>query len=122
MKSVQPGILATVPRLARYMEFSLVPDEDVRPCLEALREIADGELVVVGLGASAVAAPLPILESQAKVPAIAFYVHLPTMLIVLALFRIFIFRAGKTGHFERWNGIPLVAVYVCYTIVQYVVS
>ena len=56
MKNVQPGILANVPRLARYLEFSLVPDEDVRPCLEALRELADGNSIVVGFGASAVAA------------------------------------------------------------------
>jgi putative iron-dependent peroxidase len=56
MKNVQPGIMADVPRLARYLVFSLVPDEDPRPCLESVRELADGELVVVGLGASAVAA------------------------------------------------------------------
>lgn len=54
--NVQPGIMADVPRLARYLEFSLVPDEDPRPCLESLAELADGELIVVGLGASAVAA------------------------------------------------------------------
>ena len=69
MKNVQPGILAPVPRLARYMEFSLVPDEDVRPCLEALMEIADGELVVVGLGASAVAALGKNIEGLGVFPA-----------------------------------------------------
>ncbi len=56
MKNVQSGIMADVPRLARYLEFSLVPDEDPRPCLESLAELADGELIVVGLGSSAVAA------------------------------------------------------------------
>ena len=56
MKNVQPGIMADVPRLARHLEFSLIPDEDPRPCLESLAEIADGKLVVVGLGASGVAA------------------------------------------------------------------
>ena len=78
--------------------------------------------VLFVIGASAVAAPLPILEAQAKIPMIALYVHIPTMLIVLALFRIFIFRAGKAGQFKRWNGVPLVAIYVAYTVVQFVIS
>jgi len=69
MINVQPGILAPVPRLARYMEFSLVPDEDVRPCLEALREIADGKLVVVGLGTSTVAALGKNIEGLGVFPA-----------------------------------------------------
>ena len=69
MKNVQPGILANVPRLARYLEFSLVPDEDVRPCLESLREMADGEFVVVGLGASAVAALGKKIEGLGVFPA-----------------------------------------------------
>jgi len=56
MKSVQPGILAPVPRLARYLEFSLVPDEDPKPCLEELKNLVDGDKIVVGLGASTVAA------------------------------------------------------------------
>ncbi len=56
MKNVQPGILGAEPSLARYLEFSLVPDEEVTPCLESLRELADGDRVVVGFGASTVAA------------------------------------------------------------------
>ena len=43
MKNVQPGILGAEPSLARYLEFSLVPDEEVAPCLESLRELADGD-------------------------------------------------------------------------------
>ena len=54
MKSVQPGILAPVPRLARYLEFSLVSDEDPRPAMECLGELADGDKVVVGIGRSLV--------------------------------------------------------------------
>lgn len=46
----------------------------------------------------------------------------PTMLIMLALFRVYIFRATKVGHFSRWMGVPLVVMYVAYVIVQFVVS
>lgn len=52
MKAVQPGILAPVPRLARYLEFSLVSDEDPRPAMEGLRELVDGDKIVVGIGRS----------------------------------------------------------------------
>jgi len=69
MGNAQSGILAGVPRLARYLEFSLVPDEDVKPCLESLREMADGESIVVGLGASAVAALGKNIEGLGVFPA-----------------------------------------------------
>lgn len=47
---------------------------------------------------------------------------LPTMLIMLALFRIYIFRAVKIGHFSRWMGVPLVVMYVAYVAIQFVAS
>jgi len=50
--NAQPGILAPVPRLARYLSFQLRPDTDPGPCLKSLAAIADGESMVVGLGAS----------------------------------------------------------------------
>lgn len=53
MNTTQPGILAPVPRLARYLEFSLVSDEDPRPALARLCELADGDAIVVGFGQSA---------------------------------------------------------------------
>ncbi len=56
MKNTQPGILAAVPRLARYLTFSLAPDSDPKKALTDLREIADGDQVVVGLGKSLVLA------------------------------------------------------------------
>jgi putative iron-dependent peroxidase len=56
MHTAQPGILAPVPRLARYLEFSLLPDADPSPAIEQLVEIVDGEDVVVGLGRSLVGA------------------------------------------------------------------
>lgn len=78
--------------------------------------------VLFVIGASASAASLPIVDSGAKVPRIALYVHVPTMLLVLVLFRLFIFRAAARGEFRRWYGIPLLLVYVAYTVVQFAIS
>ena len=52
MISTQPGILAPVPRLARYLEFSLLPDSDPRESIRRLAELADGDGVVAGVGRS----------------------------------------------------------------------
>ncbi|MFC1664897.1 Dyp-type peroxidase [Pseudomonadota bacterium] len=52
MKSVQPGILAPVPRLARYLSYSLIPNVDPRSALASLSKSADGDQVVVGIGPS----------------------------------------------------------------------
>jgi putative iron-dependent peroxidase len=52
MKNTQPGILASVPRLARYLVFSLKPDSDPKEAVTDLREVADGDGVVVGFGKS----------------------------------------------------------------------
>jgi len=51
LKNAQPGILAPIPRHARYLTFGL--KQGVRPqaALRALAAIADGESCVVGLGA-----------------------------------------------------------------------
>jgi len=97
--------------------------------LKGHREILVGNVigadilnVLFVVGASATAAPLPIIEHGTRVPEIALYVHVPTMLIILVLFRLFIHSASKTGHFRRWYGLPLVLIYVAYTVIQYVVS
>ena len=52
MKNTQPGILTSVPRLARYLIFSLKLDSDPKKALTDLRQVADGDKVVVGLGKS----------------------------------------------------------------------
>lgn len=65
-------------------------------------------LFVVGL--SAVAAPLPIEKSF-------FIIHLPVMVGILALFRIFIFVSKN--EFSRWMGIPFLAIYIAYVVTQY---
>lgn len=55
MSNVQPGILAPVPSLARYLVFSLSPSADPHEALSRLVREADGEAVVVGVGASVAA-------------------------------------------------------------------
>ena len=54
MSNAQPGLLEPVPRLARYLTFSLCPRADARGALAALAETADGREVVVGIGQSLV--------------------------------------------------------------------
>jgi cation:H+ antiporter len=78
--------------------------------------------VLFVVGASAIAAPLPIVEHGTRVPQIAFLVHLPTMMLILVVFRIYIWRATSEGRFRRWYGLPLIVIYVLYTVIQYVVS
>jgi putative iron-dependent peroxidase len=56
MNNFQPGILAPVPKHARYLVFALESDADPRSALQALSEIADGDKTVVGLGQSLVKA------------------------------------------------------------------
>jgi len=78
--------------------------------------------VLFVVGASAVAAPLPIIEHEAKVPEILLFVHVPTMIAILVLFRVFVASAAARGEFRRWYGIPLIAIYVGYAVLQFVVS
>jgi putative iron-dependent peroxidase len=54
MDNVQPGILAPVPKLARYLSFSLKAGSKPGRAVRALAELADGEAVVVGFGQSLV--------------------------------------------------------------------
>lgn len=78
--------------------------------------------VLFVIGAAALAKPLPITEPGTNQPYIFLWLHLPTMLLMLGLFRIYISRATKAGTFARWMGVPLVVMYVVYTVVGYVVS
>lgn len=53
MSSTQPGILAPIPRQARYLFFALRPEasaESARDALIAASRLADGDSVVLGLG------------------------------------------------------------------------
>ncbi|NWG12699.1 MAG: sodium:calcium antiporter [Acidobacteria bacterium] len=83
---------------------------------------ADVLNVLFVVGASATARPLPIVERGAAVPEIFLWLHLPAMLVVLGIFRLYIFRAVREGHFRRWMGIPLLFLYGTYAIAQYALS
>lgn len=78
--------------------------------------------VLFVVGASATAAPLPIVDATARQPDILLWIHLPAMLLILGMFRLFIRGATRRGHFRRWYGVPLVIMYVAYVVVQYVIS
>ncbi len=78
--------------------------------------------VLFVIGASAVAAPLPIIEQGARHPALFLWLHLPTMLVILVLFRLFIFSAVRKGVFSRMMGAPLVLIYIAYLVLQFAVS
>lgn len=56
MSSPQPGILAPVPRLARYLTFDLVPGGAAADALAHLRDSVDPACSVVGVGRSTVRA------------------------------------------------------------------
>ena len=56
MSNIQPGILAPVPQVARYLFFTAAPGKDHASSLRGLRDIADGDATVVGLGLSLVLA------------------------------------------------------------------
>lgn len=75
--------------------------------------------VLFVVGASAVAAPLPIVETGSSFPRVALIVHLPAMLAILLLFRIFIAWSGRRGAFRRIYGVPLLAIYVAYVLLQF---
>jgi porphyrinogen peroxidase len=52
--TAQPGILGTIPPLARYLTFSLREVDEAREALTAVREIVDGETCVLGMSESLV--------------------------------------------------------------------
>jgi putative iron-dependent peroxidase len=56
MTHVQPGILAPVPRLARYLTFETLPGGDLRGALGRLAAAVDPAATVTGLGRSVVLA------------------------------------------------------------------
>jgi len=51
VKNVQPGILAPIPRQARYLTFGMKQGAQPREAVKALSKAAYGETCVVGLGA-----------------------------------------------------------------------
>ena len=78
--------------------------------------------VLFVIGASATALPLPIVEHGTSLPEILLFLHLPTMLVILVLFRVFIAASARRGEFRRWYGLPLIAIYIAYGVAQYIVG
>jgi len=66
--------------------------------------------VLFVVGASAAASPL-------AVPVTFFWLHFPVLILVLGLFRIYIFASGHTFH--RALGLPLLAIYVAYVVLLF---
>ncbi len=58
MTTPQPGVLAPIPALGRYMEFGLQPDADPREALMFLQDQEVGESMVVGFGPALLAGKL----------------------------------------------------------------
>ncbi|MAE60691.1 MAG: sodium:calcium antiporter [Planctomycetaceae bacterium] len=88
---------------------------------------ADVLNVLFVIGASASAAELPIIDRgpdapTGGIPEIFLYLHLPTMLVILTLFRVYIFAAVRRGRFLRWFGVPLVTIYLAYLALNYFLS
>lgn len=71
MTHAQQGILLPAPHLAVYLDFDLAADGDTRPALTRLRELADGEQVVVGIGLSTVQALGQRIDGLRAFPAIS---------------------------------------------------
>ncbi len=78
--------------------------------------------VLFVIGASAAATPLRIIEPTAAIPTIFLVLHLPTMLLVLVLFRVFIFQALRRGSFHRSHGVVLVSLYALYLLMNLILS
>ena len=69
MKYAQPGILAPIPRQARYLTFALKQGSQPREPLKALASAADGRACVVGLGG------LLLFALQKEIPGLRPFPH-----------------------------------------------
>ena len=67
--------------------------------------------VLFVIGASACARPL-------NVPKAFFFLHVPVMLAAVGLMGIYTFTSGKS--FRRWQGVPLLALYVGYYVTLFI--
>jgi len=79
--------------------------------------------VLFVIGASATAKPLPIVDNTGVAyPEMFLYLHLPAMMVVLVVFRLFIFPSVKRGSFKRWYGIPLIGMYLAYILLNFMLG
>lgn len=73
-------------------------------------------------GAAAIAKELPIVDPGASDPYVFLHLLLPVMLIVLAYFRLCIAASIPAGRFQRWMGLPLVATYVAFSLLSFLME
>lgn len=71
MLPIQPGILAPLPAVGRYLSFQLSPGADPRPALARLAGQARGADAVVGIGPAVVARLGRAIEGLAELPALS---------------------------------------------------
>jgi putative iron-dependent peroxidase len=71
MAKFQSGILAPLPKAARYLSFSLKAGADPRAALGRLAAAVDGEATIAGLGVSLIAALDGRIEGLKSFPALA---------------------------------------------------
>ena len=74
------------------------------------------------VGAAAAGQPLEIVSPEAARPTVFLEVQLPMMLLSLLYFRVCIAKASKTGRFDQWMGIPLLAIYAIGTAASFLLS
>ena len=70
-------------------------------------------------GAAALAQDLPIVDPDARDPYVFLRVAVPVMLAALLYFRICIAASVKRGAFQRWMGIPLLLLYLGFTVYSF---
>ncbi|HEY3177981.1 MAG TPA: Dyp-type peroxidase [Casimicrobiaceae bacterium] len=78
MNDFQPGILAPIPLAARHLFFSIANPDGVRVSLKALRDVADGDATVVGLGHSLTLTLGANIEQLRVFPASSLHVDVPS--------------------------------------------
>jgi hypothetical protein len=71
MSTSQAGILADVPSLSRYLEFTLLPDTDPAPVLRDLASRKLGADMVIGIGPA-----MPMDGARTMVAAIHPRIHI----------------------------------------------
>ncbi|MFI4860237.1 MAG: sodium:calcium antiporter [Phycisphaerales bacterium JB063] len=74
--------------------------------------------VLFVIGAAAIAAPLAIADQTTSFV----YIALPSMMLMLLYFRLCIFKASKDGHFSKWMGYPLLAGYVLFSVLSFIMA
>ena len=74
--------------------------------------------VLFVVGAASIAAPLAIADQTTSFV----YIALPSMMVMLIYFRLCIFKATKDGQFSKWMGYPLLAGYIAFSVLMYMMA